>query len=155
MFTDLIQQRFQYLVDEHGFAVRVDGPVVHYASGCCGVTVYVDEGGEVVVMLRSKEPQSSCPAELWLENILLVQNPKFRFKHAWNVKKFATDPAGHIDKQLTEQARLLRDECDVMLHGDFSIQREVEDLQRKRVEPLLRFLRDEAPVRWRRKQFPP
>jgi hypothetical protein len=147
MYTDLIQQRFQYLVNEHGFVVTVDGPIVEYGSDRCCVTVCVEKGGQVAVTLSSTEPQVIRRAHLYLENILLVQNTRFRFKHRWSAKKFERDPAGHIDRQLTEQARLLREQCDPILRGDFSLRTAVEELQRKRVEPLLRFLRGEARLR--------
>jgi hypothetical protein len=142
--NDRIREHFDFLADEYAFsAADVCENVVEYVGERCRVMITVEKDGQVVVQLQSNEPQIIRRRSFTLYSALCFLDPSFRFKGGLPAAGRVADPVARLEAELAEQARLLRENGEPFLQGDFSIWEEVDRQGRAMVEPLLRRLRAE------------
>jgi hypothetical protein len=134
MFNDLITRHFQYLIDDYGFAITYTrNDIVEYVAEHCRVLVSVDRG-YVGVELRSNEPQIIRRLRCTLWDVLFLKQPGYQIEHGYDPHAFPVDRFGTVERQLREQAELLRRFCDELLRGDFSRRAEIEQFRRQAEE---------------------
>jgi hypothetical protein len=130
MFNELITRHFQYLIDDYGFAITsAQNDVVEYVAAGCRVLVSVDRG-YVAVELRSNEPQIIRRLRCTLWDVIFLTDPDYKIEHGYDPHAFPGDRFGTVERQLCEQAGLLRRFCDELLRGDFSRRAEIEQFRR-------------------------
>ena len=141
MFADLIQQQFCFLVDLYGSVLaRAENDIVEYVSIHCHVMVVVDRDSTVAITLRSTEPEIERRARLTLWEFLYAKESRSQF--TYDGRHFEQDPLGTVEAQLNEQARFLREQCDEILRGDFSIRSEIEALSGEYITEIERIHRE-------------
>ena len=131
-FPALVHQHFGWLVSEYNFAVsREDKVVVEYASPVCRVEVW-REHYLVVVLIGSLEPVVIRRVRTGVGDVVEAKDAGAAERWSARLQEYLQRPDS-IDLQLAGRATLLRQYCDEMLRGDFSLRDELKRLREERM----------------------
>jgi hypothetical protein len=138
--TELIKRYFHYLVDEFGFSIDREGyspevmgnAVVVFVSTSTAVKVVVDRS-QVLINIG----ELSWPEKDWFEFGDVVQFFNPNLKDVYDFSGDSLDNQAYIVSQAKHLALLLRQYCEPLLRGDFSMQDKIREIEKKRVAEML------------------
>ena len=138
--TEFIKQHFQYLVDEYSFSIDHEG----YSPEVMGNAEVVLKSASTVVKVVVDRSQVllnigelSWPEKDWFEFSDVVQFFNPNLKEVYDFSVGSLDNQAYIESQTKRLALLLRQFCEPLLIGDFSMQDEIREIEKKRVTAML------------------
>jgi len=140
LLSNLVRQHFRYLTDEYGFSITHDeyfpesmgNADILFVSPQTGVRIVLDRGQVVINIGSVLQPQKD-----WFEFSDVVH---FFTPETEPVYIFPQDNSNYhaaIESQVIRLARLMRQYCEPLLKGDFSMQSGISEIERQRVAKLL------------------
>src|SRR5574341_202132 len=138
--TEFIKRCFHYLVDEYDFSIDherfspevLGNAKVVFVSASTAVKVVIDRSQ---VLLNIGE--LSWPEKDWFEFGDVVQFFNPNLKEVYDFSGDSLDNPAYIDSQTKRLAILLRQYCEPLLRGDFSMQNKIREIEKKRVAEML------------------
>lgn len=137
--NELIKKAFMFLIDEYGYTVESEiyspeimgNSVVIYNSQSTGIKVVVDRS-QVLINIG----ELSLPEKEWLEfgDVIKYFNPEIN--EAYDFSRGSLDNQAYIESQAKRLALLLRQYCDPLLRGDFSMQNRIKEIEKDRVTKM-------------------
>ncbi len=143
--VELIKFHFRYLIDEYGFSIvdeeyfpeMMGNAIVVYESATSGIMVVIDRSQ---VLINVGKP--SWPHRYWFEFSDVIQFFIPEIKEAYVfVNEDSPKNRIEIEVQINRLALLLRQYCEPLLRGDFSMHDKIREIETKRVEELLEHLK--------------
>jgi hypothetical protein len=138
--NELIKKSFNFLADEYGYSIdrekyspeAMGNAYVLYKSQSVGIKVVVDRS-QVLINIGDL----SWPEENWFEFGDVVQFFNPEMKEVYDFSRGSLDNQAYIESQAKRLARILRQYCKPMLRGDFSMQDDIKEIEKKRVTAML------------------
>jgi hypothetical protein len=137
----LIKQHFQYLIDTYGYYIDheqystevMGNAEIVYKSAQTGISIIVDRS-QVLLNIGN----ISWSERDWFEfsDVVHYFSPKIEFVYAFQNDN--QDAQVDIEGQIKWAAIMLMQYCDPILRGDFSMQREIREIEKRRVAKLLK-----------------
>lgn len=137
---ELIKRHFQYLVDEYGFSIANEG----YSPEVMGNAQVVLKSVSTVVKVIIDRSQVflnigelSWPEKDWFELSDVVQFFNPDLKEIYDFSGGLQNNQAYLDSQIKRLALILRQYCEPLLRGNFSMEDEIRNIENKRVTEML------------------
>jgi len=139
LFSELVKQHFAYLKDNYGFSVThesfypeaMGNAEVWFKSTLTGIRVVLDRGQALISIGSLSQPERE-----WFELYDVVQF----FSPGLSVYEFPKDFSDYkvaLESQVSRLARIMLQHCEPLLKGDFSMQKEIKEIEKRRVDKML------------------
>ncbi len=138
--NELIKKYFNFLTDEYNYSIdhekyspeAMGNAYVLYKSQLIGIKVVVDRS-QVLINIG----KLSWQEKEWFElgDVVRFFNPEM--KEVYDFSRGSLDNQAYIESQAKRLALILRQYCEPVLRGDFSMQDQIREIEKKRVTELL------------------
>jgi hypothetical protein len=150
---EILKKNFDFLEDEFGFIKTHEeyspkyfgNAQVIYKADSVAISV-VDDRGQVFITMGSP----TWPEREWFDitDIVHLFNPTF--EEVYQFSDNISDVEERVQIQVKRLAQILRDNCMLILKGDFSMAPKIKDIEQQRAKKILDHLKSLSPGKKRK-----
>lgn len=138
--NELIRKYFNFLIDDYGFSVfreeyspkYMGNADIVYKSGSIAILVVVDRSQVLLNVGKTTQPEKE-----WFEftDVIKYFNPTI--SEVYDFSRGSLPDQDYVEMQAKREAQLLRQYCEPLLRGDFSMYEQIKEIENKRSSEML------------------